>query len=89
MQLGGAAAEKPKALAAGATPPATRPTPTQRRSQRTRGARGIQIGDQNPAIPLDRVPYFGADLLRLAITAVVMIALLIIGAKLVIPHFTG
>lgn len=94
MQLGPSKASKgvPVAAAAArpATPTAAQRAQAQRRTARTRPAsRGIQIGDENPAIPLDKVPFFTSDLIRLAITAVVMIALLVVGAKLVIPHFTG
>lgn len=89
MQLGPSTATKPRTPAAAAsTPTAAQRAQAQRRTARTRPApRGIQIEDDNPAIPLDQVPYFSADLIRLAITAVVMIVLLIIGAELVVPHF--
>lgn len=88
MQLGSSAAAKPRAAAAPSpAPTAARRVQAQRRTARTRPSRGIQIGDQNPAIPLDKVPYFASDLIRLAITAAIMIILLIIGAKLVVPHF--
>lgn len=90
MQLGSSTAAKPRtAPAPGAAPTAARRAQAQRRTARTRPSRGIQIGDQNPAIPLDKVPYFASDLIRLGITAAIMIILLIIGAKLVVPHFTG
>lgn len=91
MQLGSSTATKPRANPAPAAPAPTaaRRVQAQRRAARTKPARGIQIGDQNPAIPLDKVPYFASDLIRLAITAAVMIILLIIGAKLVVPHFIG
>jgi hypothetical protein len=90
MQLGSSTAAKPKATpATGSTPTTAQRVQAQRRTARTRPSRGIQIGDDNPAIPLDKVPYFTADLIRLGITAAVMIILLIIGAKLVIPHFIG
>ena len=92
MQLGSSAAPKPRPAPTpppGPAPTAARRVQAQRRAARTRPARGIQIGDQNPAIPLDKVPYFTSDLIRLAITAAIMIILLIIGAKLVVPHFLG
>ena len=90
MELGSSTAAKPRPTPAAApTPTAAQRVQAQRRAARTRPSRGIQIGDDNPAIPLDKVPYFTSDLIRLAVTAVIMIALLIIGAKLVIPHFTG
>ena len=37
----------------------------------------------DPAIPIDRVPYFTADLMRLGIVAAVMIVLLVGGAQLI------
>jgi hypothetical protein len=51
-----------------------------------RGGR-IVIEGGDPAIPLDRVPYFLSDLAQLGIVAAVMVVLLIIGAVVVIPHF--
>jgi hypothetical protein len=48
-----------------------------------RGQRGILIGDDDPAIPLDRVPYFTSDLARLGVTAALMLVLLVAGAQLV------
>lgn len=86
MQLGSSTATRPRAATASA-PTAAQRAQAQRRTGRTRPTRGIQIGDDNPAIPLDQVPFFSSDLIRLAITAVIMIVLLIIGAKLVVPHF--
>lgn len=87
MQLGPSTATKPRATPApAAAPTAAQRVQAQRRAARTRPARGIQIGDDNPGIPLDKVPYFTSDLIRLGITAVIMIILLIIGAKLLIPH---
>lgn len=88
MQLGPSTAAKPRPGPA-STPTAARRVQAQRRAVRSRPTRGIQIGDDNPAIPLDKVPYFASDLIRLAITAAIMIILLVIGAKFVIPHFTG
>lgn len=43
------------------------------------------IEDSDPAIPLDRVPYFLKDLRNLGLTVAVMLALLVAGAQL-IPH---
>jgi hypothetical protein len=37
----------------------------------------------DPSIPLDRVPYFQKDLVRLGIVAAVMVVLLIAGAQLI------
>lgn len=48
-----------------------------------RGQRGILIGDDDPAIPLDRVPYFTSDLAKLGIVAVVMLVLLLAGSQLI------
>ena len=47
-----------------------------------RGGRIVLEGD-DPAIPLDRVPYFTRDLARLGIVAVVMVVLLVAGAQLI------
>lgn len=92
MQLGSSTTTKPRPAPTpgpSAAPTAARRIQAQRRTARTRPSRGIQIGDENPAIPLDKVPYFSSDLIRLGITAAIMIILLIIGAKLVVPHLTG
>jgi hypothetical protein len=54
------------------------------RNQVVRGPRGrtvIQSGD--PAIPLDRVPYFTKDLVRLAVVGSAMVVLLAIGSFVV------
>jgi hypothetical protein len=53
-----------------------------------RGGR-IVLESGDPAIPLDRVPYFVSDLARLGVVAAVMVALLVIGAVLFVPRFTG
>lgn len=47
-----------------------------------RGAR-IVLDNADPAIPIDRVPYFVSDLKKLAITAAVMVVLLVGGAQLI------
>jgi len=47
-----------------------------------RRARGMVL-DADPAIPLDRVPYFTSDLAKLGIVAVVMLALLVAGSQLI------
>ena len=44
----------------------------------------LDSGD--PAIPLDRVPYFLTDLIRLGIVAGVMVVLLFVAAELIIPR---
>jgi len=69
--------------AADATPPAgSAALPVQR--PLPRAARGRQAAGplpvQDAAIPLDRVPYFRADLRRIAITAGLMFVLLIAGS---------
>jgi len=49
-----------------------------------RGSRGrmvVQSGD--PSIPLDRVPYFTKDLVRLAVVGATMVVLLAIGSFVV------
>jgi hypothetical protein len=50
--------------------------------KRGRGQSMILDGG-NPAIPLDRVPYFWPDLRRLAMAVVIMVALLIGGSFLI------
>jgi hypothetical protein len=47
-----------------------------------RGGR-IVLDSADPAIPIDRVPYFVSDLKHLGITAAVMVALLVGGAQLI------
>lgn len=54
------------------------------RNQVVRGPRGrhiLQSGD--PSIPLDRVPYFTKDLVRLAVVGGAMVVLLAIGSFVV------
>jgi len=58
--------------------------PTRRPGPRARGGR-IVLETADPAIPLDRVPYFLTDLARLGIVAGVMVVLLILAALFVIP----
>jgi len=43
----------------------------------------LDSGD--PAIPLDRVPYFLSDLARLGVVATAMVVLLVVAALFVIP----
>jgi hypothetical protein len=50
-----------------------------------RGGR-VVLENTDPAIPLDRVPYFVTDLVRLGIVAGLMVVLLFAGAVFVIPH---
>lgn len=49
-----------------------------------RGGR-IVLDNTDPAIPLDRVPYFISDLKRLGVVAGLMVVLLVLGAQFVIP----
>jgi hypothetical protein len=49
-----------------------------------RGAR-IVLESGDPAIPLDRVPYFISDLRQLGLVAAAMVALLVLGALFVVP----
>jgi hypothetical protein len=51
-----------------------------------RGGR-IVLDSGDPAIPLDRVPYFVADLRRLGLVAASMLVLLVVGALFVVPLF--
>jgi hypothetical protein len=54
------------------------------RNQVVRGARGrtvVQSGD--PSIPLDRVPYFTKDLVRLLVVGAAMVVLLAVGSFVV------
>jgi hypothetical protein len=50
-----------------------------------RGGR-IVLENTDPAIPLDRVPYFLTDLARLGMVAGVMVLLLVVGAVFLIPR---
>lgn len=50
-----------------------------------RGSSRIVLDNVDPAIPLDRVPYFVSDLVRLGLVVAAMIVLLVIGAEFVIP----
>ncbi|HEY3193916.1 MAG TPA: hypothetical protein VGK42_01635 [Candidatus Dormibacteraeota bacterium] len=54
------------------------------RNQITKGRGGRMIVQSNdPAIPLDRVPYFTKDLVRLAVVGSAMVVLLGVGAFVV------
>jgi hypothetical protein len=44
------------------------------------------LENADPAIPLDRVPYFLTDLARLGVVAAAMVVLLVAGAVFVIPQ---
>ncbi len=50
--------------------------------QRGRGARGLPESS-DPAIPLERVPYFLPDLRKLAVVGVAMVVLLFLGSFLI------
>jgi hypothetical protein len=50
-----------------------------------RGSR-VVLDSADPAIPLDRVPYFLTDLARLGIVAAAMVVLLVVGAVLIVPR---
>jgi hypothetical protein len=56
--------------------PVTRPLPRNPRGRQQAGPLPLE----DAAIPLERVPYFRSDLRRIAITAGVMFALLIVGS---------
>jgi hypothetical protein len=76
---------EPAAAAAAASPapqPVARPVPAPRPSPRAaRGsASAAALPPQDASIPLDRVPYFRADLRRIGITAGLMFVLLILGS---------
>ena len=53
-------------------------------ASRGRGGR-IVLDSADPAIPLDRVPYFVSDLKRLGIVGGIMVVPLVLGAEFVIP----
>ncbi len=79
------AAASPEAGAAPAAPAGSSPAAPGRMTQRPLPrARGRQQAGALPAedatIPLERVPYFRADVRRIAITAAAMFVLLIIGS---------
>lgn len=50
-----------------------------RKAQRT----ALALDGVDPAIPLDRVPYFVSDLRKLTVVAVLMLVLLVVGAELI------
>jgi hypothetical protein len=55
------------------------------RSANRRSVKGqrLILEDADPAIPLDRVPYFTSDLKRLGVVAGVMVVLMVGGAQLI------
>jgi hypothetical protein len=54
---------------------------------RGKGRNRIQLETSNPAIPLDRVPFFTSDLRQIAIVGGLMVLLLLIANYTVIPLF--
>ena len=56
--------------------------PRQAARRSTKGQRLI-LEDADPAIPLDRVPYFTSDLKRLGVVAAGMVVLMVAGAQLI------
>lgn len=66
------------ATATGAVEMRLAPTGTSRRR-----AGQVVLEGVDPAIPLDQVPHFTADLRRIGITIVVMLALLVIGSRII------
>lgn len=52
------------------------------RAPAKRGGR-LVLDSADPAIPIDRVPYFTSDLKRLGIAATAMVVLLVAGAQLI------
>ena len=75
-QPGQPPAAEPPPPAASAALPVQRPLPRAARGRQSTGP----LPAQDAAIPLDRVPYFRADLRRIAITAGLMFVLLIAGS---------
>lgn len=71
------AATTPAASApGGSTRMVQRPLPRARGRQQAAGP----LPSEDASIPLDRVPYFRGDVLRIAVTAGVMFVLLVVGA---------
>ena len=56
--------------------------PRQAARRSTKGQRLI-LEDADPAIPLDRVPFFTSDLKRLGVVAGAMVVLMVAGAQLI------
>ena len=56
--------------------------PRQATRRSTKGQRLI-LEDADPAIPLDRVPYFISDLKKLGVVAGGMVVLMVAGAQLI------
>lgn len=54
---------------------------------RGKGRNRVVLETGNPAIPLDRVPYFTSDLRQIAIVGALMVLLLIVANYTVIPLF--
>ena len=91
--LPGAAAERTEAAATGrrrverVTPTAAAPArPAQRTRSRFQGSSAALVApldSDDPAIPFDRVPYVPADLRRVSVIALLMLALIIVVAIVV------
>jgi len=54
---------------------------------RGKGRNRVVLETGNPGIPLDRVPYFTADLRQIAIVGALMVVLLVLANYTVIPLF--
>ncbi len=54
---------------------------------RGKGRNRVVLETGNPGIPLDRVPYFTADLRQIAIVGALMVVLLVLANYTVIPYF--
>ena len=52
-------------------------------SRRSAKGQRLVLEDTDPAIPLDRVPYFTYDLKRLGVVAGAMVLLMVAGAQLI------
>lgn len=62
----------------GTSEPTAVPAPI--RPVRSRGPVPLLLTEQDASVPMDRVPYFRADLTRIGITAAAMFALLVVGS---------
>ena len=60
--------------------PAVAPRMVQRPLPRSRGRQAGPLPSEDATIPLDRVPYFSSDIRRIALTAALMVVLLIVGS---------
>jgi len=62
----------------GTSEPTALPAP--QRPVRGRGPIALPVSEQDASVPMDRVPYFRADLARIGITAAAMFGLLVVGS---------